>query len=54
MLGTGATHRFPAAELMAAIMGRNIGLEVMDTPAACCTFNVLISEDRNVVAALII
>jgi uncharacterized protein len=38
---------------MAAVLGRGIGLEVMDTGAACRTYNILMSEGRRVVAALI-
>ncbi|HLW75170.1 MAG TPA: Mth938-like domain-containing protein [Gammaproteobacteria bacterium] len=52
IIGTGAEQRFLGAELMAALSRRGIGLEVMDTAAACRTYNVLLSEDRKVVAAL--
>lgn len=54
LLGTGTAQRFPAPELMAAVMGRGVGLEVMDTAAACRTYNILASENRPVVAALIL
>lgn len=54
ILGTGPSIRFPDAALFAALAGRGIGLEVMDTAAACRTYNVLASEDRPVVAALIL
>ena len=53
IIGTGATQRFLAAELMAALSKTGMGLEVMDTAAACRTYNVLLSEDRKVVAALL-
>lgn len=53
VIGTGATLRFPNAEIMADIQRRGIGLEVLDTAAACRTYNVLISENRKVVAALL-
>ena len=53
LLGTGARQEFPAPEIMMAFYSRGIGLESMTTEAACRTFNVLVSEDRNVVAALI-
>lgn len=54
LLGTGAVQRFPDPELMASVLGLGIGLEVMDTPAACRTYNILASENRPVVAALIL
>ena len=37
---------------MAAVAARSVGLEIMNTPAACRTFNVLLQEQRRVVAAL--
>jgi len=52
LLGTGARQVFLPAELMMAFHTRGIGVEVMSTPAACRTFNVLVSEERKVVAAL--
>jgi uncharacterized protein len=54
ILGTGDRIRFPASALYAELAARGIGLEVMDTAAACRTYNVLVSEDRPVVAALIL
>lgn len=54
ILGTGAMQSFPDPELMALVMGRGIGLEVMNTPAACRTYNILAGENRPVVAALIL
>jgi uncharacterized protein len=53
VFGSGARLRFPPPALMRALMGRRIGLETMDTPAACRTYNVLIAEGRAVVAALL-
>ena len=53
IIGTGPTLRFPEARIMAEIQQRGIGLEVLDTAAACRTYNVLVSEDRKVVAALL-
>ena len=53
VIGTGAALRFPEARIMAEIQQRGIGLEVLDTAAACRTYNVLVSENRNVVAALL-
>ncbi len=52
LLGTGARLRFPSGETMARVQQAGVGLEVMDTAAACRTFNILVSEGRNVVAAL--
>lgn len=52
VLGTGTATVFPAQELYAALAQRRIGLEAMSTPAACRTFNVLMSEQRQVVVAL--
>ena len=52
LLGTGREQRFPPARLIAELGRQGIGLEVMDTAAACRTYNVLMSEDRRVAAAL--
>jgi uncharacterized protein len=52
ILGTGAKQKFPPPALLAAVLSRGIGCEVMDTGAACRTYNVLVTEDRPVVAAL--
>jgi uncharacterized protein len=52
VLGTGTERLLPDVELMAAAAERSVGLEIMNTPAACRTFNVLLSEQRRVVAAL--
>ena len=54
LIGTGETLRFPPASWTAAYLARGIGVEFMDTAAACRTYNVLLSEDRRVVAALLI
>lgn len=54
LLGTGRTLRFPPPPLMAGLASRGIGLEVMDTAAACRTYNILAAEGRRVGAALII
>jgi len=53
LLGTGARLRFPAPALAAPLARAGIGLEVMDVPAACRTYNILAAEDRAVVAALV-
>jgi len=52
LLGTGRHQQLPPARLIARFARRGIGLEAMDTAAACRTFNVLMSEDRRVAAAL--
>jgi uncharacterized protein len=54
ILGTGARQQFPAPAIQAAFLAREIGFEVMDIGAACRTFNVLLSEDRRVVAAMLL
>lgn len=54
VLGTGLRQQFPDRALMARLLSQGIGLEVMDTGAACRTYNVLVSEDRRVVAALLL
>jgi len=53
LLGTGAKLEFPEAALRMAIKKKGINLEVMDTGAACRTYNVLMAEGRRVVAALL-
>lgn len=53
LLGTGAEQVFPDPQIMMCFHRRGIGIEVMATPAACRTFNVLVSERRNAVAALL-
>jgi uncharacterized protein len=52
LLGTGDAVLVPDVELMSELAARAIGLEIMSTPAACRTFNVLVHERRRVVAAL--
>jgi len=54
LLGTGATFAFPEPARMAPLHKARIGVEVMDTAAACRTYNILLAEGRNVVAALIV
>lgn len=53
IIGTGSALHFPDASIMAEIQRRGIGLEILDTAAACRTYNVLVSENRSVVAALL-
>jgi uncharacterized protein len=52
LLGTGKRQAFPHPSLMQSVMQQRIGLEVMDTAAACRTYNILMSEGRRVAAAL--
>jgi uncharacterized protein len=54
LLGTGPRQVFPAASFRAQFLSSGIGLEVMDTAAACRTFNVLVAEQRRVVALLMV
>jgi uncharacterized protein len=54
LLGTGERHRFPPARVLAQIYAQGIGIEIMDTYAACRTFNILAGEGRRVLAALIV
>jgi uncharacterized protein len=54
LLGTGAQLRFPDYSLMARILQTRIGFEVMDTQAACRTYNILVEEGRQVAAAIIL
>lgn len=53
LLGTGPTHRFPSPRLTAALARDRIGVEVMASSAACRTYNILMSEGRQVLAALL-
>jgi hypothetical protein len=46
--------RFPSRALLLPLIERRIGVEVMDSHAACRTYNILMAEGRNVAAALII
>jgi uncharacterized protein len=54
LLGTGPRQIFPAASFRAQFLSAGIGVEVMDTGAACRTFNVLVAEQRRVVALLML
>jgi uncharacterized protein len=53
LIGTGARQIFPDMQLFSALYERGIGVEVMDTKAACRTFNIVAAEARRVVAGLI-
>ena len=54
VLGTGAAQRFPRSELARALAATGVGVEVMDTRAACRTYNILASEGRKVAAAVLV
>jgi len=54
LLGTGRRQVFPAAAFGASFLRVGVGVEVMDTGAACRTFNVLVAEQRRVVAVLLV
>ena len=54
LLGTGTRQRFPNPRLTRALTDAYIGLEVMDTQAACRTYNILVGEGRRVAAALFV
>jgi len=54
VLATGPRQTFPRAALRAEFAARKIGLEVMEIGAACRTYNVLLSEERRVLAAILL
>lgn len=54
IIGTGQQQHFIASNVLQDLISQQIGIEVMNTAAACRTFTVLTSEGRNVVAALIL
>lgn len=54
LLGTGPRQRFPTPPLLRPLIERRIGIEVMDSHAACRTYNILLAEGRAVAAALIL
>jgi len=54
LLGTGQKQCFPDRRLFVPLYDKSIGIEVMDTPAACRTYNILLEEGRTVTAALLI
>ena len=54
LFGTGRRQRFPPPSLLRPLIAARIGTEVMDTPAACRTYNILMAEGRNVAAALLL
>jgi uncharacterized protein len=54
LLGTGTKHQFLHPKLSQNLIAKNIPVECMTTAAACRTYNILMSEGRNVAAALIL
>ena len=52
LLGTGERQQFTEARIFALLGQQGIGLEVMNNGALCRTFNILVAEDRAVVAAI--
>ena len=53
VFGSGAQLRFPQPQWLQSLYAQRVGVETMDTPAACRTFNFLAGEGRRVVAALL-
>jgi uncharacterized protein len=54
IFGSGARIRFPRAGWLQPLMAQRVGLETMDTPAACRTYNILAQEGRDAAAALLL
>ena len=54
IIGTGQKFQFPAAAILRPLIDARIGYEVMDTAAACRTYNILLTEGRSVLAAIIV
>ncbi len=54
LLGTGERQRFPPASWLKPLTDLGMGVEVMDTGAACRTYNILVAEGRDVAAALVV
>ena len=54
LLGTGRRQLFPDSRVYARALARGIGVEIMDTAAACRTYDILMAESRRVAAALIL
>ncbi len=53
LIGTGECQVFLEPEILMHFYKQPVGVEIMSTRAACDTFNILVSEGRNVVAALV-
>jgi len=54
LIGTGARLQFPPTPVLRPLIDANVGYEIMDTGAACRTYNILMAEGRKVLAALIV
>jgi len=54
LLGSGLRLRFPPPAWLQALAAQRIGLETMDTAAACRTYNILAGEGRHVIAVLLL
>lgn len=54
LFGSGDRQRFPHPELLKPLINKGIGLEVMDTKAACRTYNILVAEGRHVACGVIV
>lgn len=54
LFGSGERIRFPQAQWLQSLYARRIGVETMDTQAACRTYNFLAGEGRRVIAALLL
>ncbi len=54
LLGTGSQLRFPNPRLYRSLIEARIGVECMDTSAACRTYNILMAEGRKVAAAILV
>lgn len=54
VIGTGARQVFPTPDVYAVVLGCGVGVEIMDTGAACRTYNIVMAEGRRIVAGLIV
>ncbi len=54
LIGTGEILKFPSVEHYACLIQQNIGVEIMDSAAACRTYNILLGEGRKVAAGIIL
>ena len=54
IFGSGSRIRFPPPAWLKPLIEKRLGLETMDTQAACRTYNILAGEGRNVIAALLL
>lgn len=54
LIGTGTVQVFPRMEILKPMIENQVGYEIMNTAAACRTYNILVAEGRSVVAGLIV